>query len=131
MRSWGGILLLLCSSVGLSDRSPNWWRVYARILKFHSWVPYGKLADHIFILFHLTCSCWVMPLFKKLNWKVICLAEPCHVCWYKFTYFMTVQIQIIWLVQKPTDLDLHCLQRQCISGFSRTRVKKRHNSTIV
>ena len=26
--------------------------------------------------------------------------------------------------QKPTDLDLHCLQRQGISGFSRTRVKQ-------
>ena len=26
--------------------------------------------------------------------------------------------------QKPTDLDLHCLQRLGISGFSRTRVKK-------
>ena len=26
-------------------------------------------------------------------------------------------------VQKPTDLDLHCLQRQGISGLSRTRVK--------
>ena len=26
--------------------------------------------------------------------------------------------------QKPTDLDLHCLQRQGISGFSRTRVKE-------
>ena len=26
-------------------------------------------------------------------------------------------------VQKPTDLDLHCLQRQGISGSSRTRVK--------
>ena len=26
-----------------------------------------------------------------------------------------------WLLQ-PTDLDLHCLQRQGISGFSRTRV---------
>ena len=25
--------------------------------------------------------------------------------------------------QKPTDLDLHCLQRQGISGVSRTRVK--------
>ena len=35
----------------------------------------------------------------------------------------TVQIQISWLLKKPTDLDLHCLQRQSISGFSRTRVK--------
>ena len=34
-----------------------------------------------------------------------------------------MQIQISWLLQKPTDLDLHCLQRQDISGFSRTRVK--------
>ena len=34
-----------------------------------------------------------------------------------------MQIQIRWLLQKPSDLDLHCLQRQGISGFSRTRVK--------
>ena len=31
-------------------------------------------------------------------------------------------IKISWL-RKPTDLDRHCLQRQIISGFSRTRVK--------
>ena len=35
-----------------------------------------------------------------------------------------MQIQIIWLLQKPTDLNLHCLQRQYISGFSMTRVKR-------
>ena len=33
-----------------------------------------------------------------------------------------MQIQISWLFQKPTDLDLHCFQRQGISGFSRTSV---------
>ena len=38
------------------------------------------------------------------------------------TEWQTVQIKISWLLQKPTDLDLHCLQRQGISGFSRTRV---------
>ena len=32
--------------------------------------------------------------------------------------------QISWLLQKPTDQDLHCLQRQGISWFSRTRVKE-------
>ena len=37
-----------------------------------------------------------------------------------------MQIQISWLLQKPTDLDLHCLKRQCISGFSRTRVKSQN-----
>ena len=35
----------------------------------------------------------------------------------------TVQIQISWLLQKSTDLDLHCLQRQAIARFSKTRVK--------
>ena len=34
-----------------------------------------------------------------------------------------MQILISWLLQKPTDLDLHCLQRLGISRFSRTRVK--------
>ena len=38
------------------------------------------------------------------------------------TYWQTVQIQISWL-----HLDLHCLQRQGISGFSRTRVKQPYN----
>ena len=33
-----------------------------------------------------------------------------------------MQIQISLLLQKPTDLDLHCLQRQGISGFRMTRV---------
>ena len=40
-----------------------------------------------------------------------------------YTVWQTVQIQISWLLQKPTDLDLHCLQKQGLSGFSRTRVK--------
>ena len=31
------------------------------------------------------------------------------------------------LLQKPTDLDLHCLQRQGISGLSRTRAKQNCN----
>ena len=38
------------------------------------------------------------------------------------TEWQTVQIQISWLLQKPTDMDLHCLQRQGIFRFSRTRV---------
>ena len=37
--------------------------------------------------------------------------------------WQTVSIQISWLLQKPTDLDLHCLQRLGIPRFSRARVK--------
>ena len=33
-----------------------------------------------------------------------------------------MQIQISWLLQNPNGLDLHCLQRQDISRFSRTRI---------
>ena len=47
------------------------------------------------------------------------------------TKWQTVQIQISWLLQKPTDLDLHCLQRQGISGFSRTRVNNLCISDII
>ena len=41
-------------------------------------------------------------------------------CWYK--YLMTNSADPDQLASEPTDLDLHCLQRQCISWFSRTRV---------
>ena len=41
--------------------------------------------------------------------------------------WQTVQIQISWLLQKPADLDLHCLQRQGISGLSRTMVNVKIN----
>ena len=34
------------------------------------------------------------------------------------TEWQAVQIQISWLLQKPTDLDLHCLQRQGIYPVS-------------
>ena len=36
------------------------------------------------------------------------------------TEWQTVQIQISWLL--PIDLDLHCLQREGITRFSRTGV---------
>ena len=52
----------------------------------------------------------------------------------KAGYIRFFRSQLIWiytvckgrvypLLQKPTDLDLHCLQMQGISGLSRTRVK--------
>ena len=39
------------------------------------------------------------------------------------TYWQTIQIQISWFLKKPTDLDLHCSQRQGISRLSRNWVK--------
>ena len=42
-------------------------------------------------------------------------------CLYKFTFLMTSNADADQLASS-TDLDLHCFQRQGISGFSRTRV---------
>ena len=47
------------------------------------------------------------------------------------TECQTVQIQISWLLQKPTDLDLHYLQGQGISRFNRTRVKFSHRQCTI
>ena len=56
-------------------------------------------------------------IFSQSNYLIQIVDTNSHTEW------QTVQIQISWLLQKPTDLDLHCLQSQGISGFSRTRVK--------
>ena len=58
------------------------------------------------------------------NFQPIRLLDPD--CCYKFTYLIANSADPDQLVslQKPTDLDRHCLQRQDISRFSRTRVKK-------
>ena len=42
------------------------------------------------------------------------------------TEWQTVQIQISWLLQKPTDLDLHCLQRLIVLGFNDTSTLEGH-----
>ena len=55
-------------------------------------------------------------IFSQSDYLIQIVDINSHTCW------QIVQIQIIWLLQKPTDLDLHCLQRRGISGFSRTRV---------
>ena len=51
------------------------------------------------------------------NFQPIRLFDPS--CAYKFKYLMPSSADPD---QKPTDLDLHCLQRQGISGLSRTKV---------
>ena len=55
-------------------------------------------------------------IFGQSDYLIRIVAINSHIKW------QTVQIQISWLLWKPTDLDLLCLQRQGISGFSRTRV---------
>ena len=58
-----------------------------------------------------------LPNFSQSDYLIQAVDMNSHTEW------QTVQIQISWLLKKPTDLDLHCLQKQGISGFSRTWVK--------
>ena len=63
----------------------------------------------------------LLLIFSPSDFLIQVIDRNSHSLW------QIVQIQISWLLKKPTDLDLHCLQRQGISGFSRTRVKKVSN----
>ena len=58
---------------------------------------------------------WMLPLYLTLIKNLIMMIWCC----YKFTYIMANSANNL---QKPTDLDLHCLQRHGIFGLSRTRV---------
>ena len=58
-------------------------------------------------------NCHVPSNFQSIN-----LLDPD--CCYKFAYLMANSADPD---QLASDLDLHCLQMQDISGFSRTRVK--------
>ena len=57
------------------------------------------------------------------NFQPIRLIDPNFL--YKFTYLMANRADPDQLAsEEATDLDLHCLQRQGISRFSMTRVKR-------
>ena len=62
-RSWQGILVSGCPSVR-SSRT-----VHARVLKFHIWIPHGKIADaHFFFLSKLSPFLELCP-FEKIRMK--------------------------------------------------------------
>ena len=75
-------------------------------------------------------SCWI----NKLPHSLLIFSQSdslIHIVeWNSQSEWQTVQIQISWLLQKPTYLALHCLRRQCISGFSRTMVKSLRSRNI-
>ena len=54
-RLWGGILFLfylsIHSIITLFGRSCNWWRMYAKVLKIHTWDHYGKFTGPFVFLF--------------------------------------------------------------------------------
>ena len=49
-------------------------------------------------------------IFNQSGYLILIIAINLH------TWWQTVQIQISWLLQKPTDLNLHCLQNRVYPG---------------
>ena len=62
-----------------------------------------------------------LVMLNKLRCQPIILLDPVFYISSQIEW-QTKQIHISWLLGKPADLDLLFLQRQGISGFSRTRV---------
>ena len=50
-----------------SDACHIVWTVYARVLKFHIWIPHGKVADLYFFLVQVISLSGVMRLWKNEN----------------------------------------------------------------
>ena len=60
-------------------------------------------------------------IFSQSGYLIQIVAIDLHPWW------PTVQIQISWLLQKPTDLDLHCLQNRVHPGSAGQGLKKSWN----
>ena len=82
----------------------------------------SKLSPICMKYFALPLLCWInydamlTSNFQPIRLLFQVVDTNSHSKW------QTVQIQITWLLQKPSDLDLHCFQQQDIFRFSRTRV---------
>ena len=63
-----GFGLCVCASVRASKT------VHARVLKFHIWIPHGKIGDTFFFLSELTPFLELCP-FEKIRMK----SDACHI----------------------------------------------------
>ena len=53
-----------------SDACHILWTVHARVLKFHIWIPHGKIADpYVFLVWDL--SFWSYAPLKKSEWNLV------------------------------------------------------------
>ena len=79
-RSWRGILVSGCASlhpsVCLKHACHILWTMHARLLKFHIWIPHGKITDQYFFLVRVISLSGVMPL-----WKIRMKSDACHILW--------------------------------------------------
>ena len=73
-KSWWGILLAcacVCPSVMLFYATCNFGTVHARVLKFHIWIPHGKITDQYFFLVLVISLFGIMPLLKRWDGNLV------------------------------------------------------------
>ena len=78
-RSWRGILVLgcpcmrasVCPFVMFFDACHILWTVGARNLKFHIWIPHGKIADPYFFSCPNYLPFWSYGPLKKSEWNLV------------------------------------------------------------
>ena len=99
-RKWWGILVSGCLSVHACVRQSvcSSRTVHARVLKFHIWIPHGKIGDtHLF-------SCmsylpfWSYAILKKSEWNLMHAIsyEPCMQGFLNFIYGFLME-KLLWL----------------------------------
>ena len=66
-RSWRGILVSGCLCIRLSIHSSK--TVHARVLKFHIWIPHGKIFDAHFFSCPNYLPFWSYVAFNKIRMK--------------------------------------------------------------
>ena len=85
-RSCGSKLVSCCPSVCACIRSSK--TVHARVLKFHVWIPHGKIADTHFFSCPYYLTFWSYAPLKKSEWNLMHAIsnEPCMLGFWNFIY---------------------------------------------
>ena len=86
--SWHSILVSGCPCVRLKHARHILWTVHARVLKFHIWIPHGKMADTRFFLSELSPFLELCFFGKKSEWNLMhaISCEPCMLRFWNFIY---------------------------------------------
>ena len=96
----------MCASIRVCIHSSR--TVHARVLKFHIWIPYGKIFDTHFFFVRVISLSGVLPLGIKSKWNLVHAIsyEPCMLGFWNFIYgfLMEKKLTCIFLLVRVTSL---------------------------
>ena len=78
----------MCPFVTLFDACHVLLTVHARVLKFHIWIPHGKISDPYFLSCPSYLPFWSYAPLKKSEWNLMHAIsyEPCMLVFWNFIY---------------------------------------------